>query len=214
MAQLVTDNFNRANASSLGANWTQYGTFGGGFIDGITSNQLSSPGKGNDFNADLYTAISWPNDQYSEGTIIAQASADDTGPGVRLQNPGGAQNQQILGYFASVNPNDTTALGSSATHGILRVTSGPTFTLIATFTGVVSANDVIRIVAQGTLISMYQNAVLKCSATDSNFASGYPGMYTSENSGVTTAILWDNWAGGDLTVPYQPQYLLGPAGAY
>lgn len=66
--QRATDNFNRADAVDLGANWTVTDIGSGG--PGITSNQVvASPSGG--VQGAHYSAITFANDQYSRATITA-----------------------------------------------------------------------------------------------------------------------------------------------
>lgn len=72
MGQIVSDDFNRTDAATLGANWTQ-DALGGASI-GITSNQAKMQAT-NNFVLDFYSGAGWTGgaDQYSELTLIAFA---------------------------------------------------------------------------------------------------------------------------------------------
>ena len=76
MPQLASDNFNRADSATLGPNWTPVlGTAG------ILNNQCNPKTFDvNGLSVQRYSAISWPNDQYSELTIVDNSVASG-GPG-------------------------------------------------------------------------------------------------------------------------------------
>jgi hypothetical protein len=179
MRQIVTDDFNRANASgagALGANWTDV-------TDGfnIASNQAASRTAGND-NNDAYTGAGWTggNDQYAEVTVIA--ASGQVGPTTRNDTV----NENF--YLASCEG----SLGSSITHNLISSNNG-TFSTIASFTGTINANDVVRCEAQGTTIRFLVNGVQKASTTNSAWTTNKPGIFA-----FGTGSTVDNFAAGDF----------------
>jgi hypothetical protein len=191
MAQIVSDNFTRANAATLGANWTgnyfSSPTLSEDFA--IASNRATTNTDARDFSG-FYSGAAWTggNDQYAEITVQTKAAASDCGPTVR-----GATAAQTF-YTCDINNADTAALGSTMSVEVYVVSAG-SFTLIgSTVNMVVSAGDVIRVEAQGTTIRGLVNGVQKVSGTNSTLSSGKVGMQCWE--GISTFSLF---AAGDFS---------------
>lgn len=194
MAQIVSDNFTRADAATLGANWT------GNYFSGtpsadlaIVSNRASSPATATDA-ADYYSGAGWTggNDQYAEVTVQTKPTASDCGPTVR-----GSTSVQSF-YTCDINNGDTVALGSTMTVEVYAVVA-TVFTLVgSTVNMVVSAGDVIRVEAQGTTIRGLVNGVQKVSGTNSSLSSGKVGIQCWQ--GVSNFSLF---AAGDFSVGTQ-----------
>lgn len=188
MAQVISDDFNRADAATLGANWTN--SVGSGF--GIVSNRASS--KTNNSSVAVYSGASWTvsTDQYAEAQIITKASGNDAGIACR-----GSTSSETF-YIFEINDNDAAvALGSSMRCGLYKAVAGAYTLLGSTSSFVVSTTDVLRIEAQGTNVTAKLNGVTKFGPTsDSAIASGKPGL-----SGFSTVggEVFDNFAAGDFT---------------
>lgn len=188
MAQIITDDFNRADAATLGANWTN--SVGSGF--GIVSNRASSKTAG--ASVAVFSGASWTggNDQYGEAAIITKNSTKDAGILCR-----GATGAETF-YIFEINDNDAAvALGSSMRCGMYKAVAGVYTLLGSTSSFVVSTTDVLRIEAQGTSITAKLNGATKLGPnTDSSIASGKCGL-----SGYDTVagIVFDNFAAGDFT---------------
>lgn len=190
MAQIVSDNFTRADAATLGANWT------GNYFSGtpsadfsIASNKAASPATNTDA-ADYYSGAGWTggNDHYAEVVVQAKPAASDCGPTVR-----GSTTLQTF-YTTDINNADTAALGSTMAVELYKVVS-TTFTKLGSTTNmVVSAGDTVRVEAQGTTIRAVINGVQKTSATDSALTSGKVGFQSWQ--GISTFSLF---AAGDFT---------------
>jgi hypothetical protein len=190
MGQIVSDNFNRADGTGLGANWTDVT---GGF--NIASNVASARAAAAD-NVSVFTGAGWTGgaDQYSEAAAIIKDASRDMGTIAR-----GASGAET-GYFYIINDNDAgITLGSSMQTHLYKVSAGA-FSLVGTATSlVINANDVVRIEAQGTTIRGLINGVQKCSGTDGGISSGNPGLWAF---GATCAM--DNWAAGDFSAGSTP----------
>lgn len=191
MAQLVSDNFTRADAANLGANWSR-DVFTSSQDFSIVSNRASTQTSSNT-HADYWSAAySGGNDQYAEVTIQTNPAQNDGGPVVRLQT--GAQSY----YTFDINNNDAVALGSSQ-HAEVFSVSATVFTLVgSTATLVINAGDVLRVEAQGTTIRGLVNGVQKASGTDSAWASGKVGMAWWEGAAASTSTI-SLWAAGDFS---------------
>ncbi len=169
---MASDNFNRADAGSLGANWTEITN---GFK--IASNQADVVNSGPK-QAAFYTGAASTNDQFSQST--AQGSPFQWGVGVRLANAGG-----LDGYVAMAG-------GGAGNINIYRFDNG-TPTNMTLGSDSLAAGDVVKITVSGTTITAYKNGVQSVQATDATYASGQPGIY-GEFSGFD---IHDDWSGGD-----------------
>jgi len=177
MAQLATDNFNRADSGTLGANWTRISPnnlF-------IASNTVRATTTTDDISA--YTgfgAIS--TNQYSQCTYNGGNGA---GVCVRCSN---SANTFYVGFF-----------GEGTTCYIFKVIAG-TFTALSTVTGATPASgDTLYIEAQGTSIVTKENGTVRNSITNtaidgSTVGGPYPGLH-----GYDTNVAIDNFAMGDFT---------------
>lgn len=167
---VVTDNFNRANSSGLGANYTETNS-GSGFD--VTSNQAVSRTAGGVGNIVEYSGGGWSaaNDQWSQVTL--RTLVGDMGPTCR-----GATGAQTF-YYLSIRA----ALGTSGNHQLQKAVAG-VFSTIASWTGTFNAGDVARIECQGTSIRALNGTTVVQSVTDSSIATGVPGFY-GWNSGNT-----------------------------
>lgn len=191
MAQIITDDFNRANSTGLGANWTNTTN---GF--NVASNQASSSGVALGDQFSVFTGASWTggNDQYAEAQIITKASSKDASIVAR------GSSSAVTGYFFEINDNDAAvALGSSMRCALYKVVAG-VFTLLgSTSSFTVSTTDTLRVDANGTSITAKLNGVTKFGpTTDSGIASGKPG-FDGGNSPNSGNIVFDNFAAGDFT---------------
>lgn len=182
MSQIVSDDFNRANSTGLGANWTSVTNH----FD-IVSNQAVSNVAGD--NQNVYTGASWTggNDHYAEFAIISiVTTGQDTGPIVRS-----ATASETFYYFALNYVDASVGLGSSFSCAVQKA---PSFTVISSATITVSANDVLRLEANGTSLTAKVNGVTKIGpSSDSAIASGKPGMF-----GFGASATLDNFAAGDF----------------
>src|SRR5216117_2215069 len=115
MSVLASDNFNRANAASLGANWILFKGIAN--HQGIFSNAADLT-VASARNGDAYDGgVSWPNDQYAQAKVVTMPDAAGTWAVV-------VRGEAVSGvsrtfYAAGVNPGD----------------SGDTFTRIWKFVG-------------------------------------------------------------------------------
>src|SRR6478609_7827815 len=99
MAALATDDFNRADAANLGANWTQGGGAGTRFT--LTSN-TAAQNAGTPPSIDFYNAVVWPANQYAKCTIAVLDTLADSGPGPAVRISSSA----LTLYFAQCNTAD------------------------------------------------------------------------------------------------------------
>lgn len=173
---LASDDFNRTDAATLGGNWTAaVGTFG------IVSNEAAPKTfevGGNTISG--YSAISWPDNQYSQVTIRV-VGVGTGGPGPAVRAAAGA----FTAYVAYCSDGA----------GIIAKWVAGVFTQIAGGSLLFVAGDVARLQAMGTQIALYQNDILVASATDAAIASGSAGI-SSGNTDLTRRL--DDWIGGGV----------------
>ncbi len=194
MAQIVSDNFNRANANTLGANWTPYIDSGSNnHSPEILNNQAANGSQTLQDSYAYYSGASWTggSDHYAECNPIAIfAVTDGLGPGARVS----FVSSLVNGYIAFV----ADAIGSSSSnHGIWRFVAGVK-TVLSTFTATINATDIVRIEAEGSTIRFVLNGVVKSTVTDALLTTGNPGVYLQEDTASGQMIV-DNWAAGDFT---------------
>ena len=184
-AVLATDNFNRADSATLGANWS---VMTGQTGWQIVSNSARVLDTGVDC-ADRYSAVSWPNDQYSQAEVTLSARAWVTGEGLGLLLRGSAAAET---FYRFVTARDT--VGDDSEFG--KVVTG-TFTALATRSFTFSSGQVLYASASGTTIVLkYNGSQLGASITDSAIASGSAGVASSSTVNGTDSL--DNWEGGSI----------------
>jgi hypothetical protein len=182
--QLASDNFNRADSLDLGANWTI--NFGEVSAQ-IVSNQVEPRIVGG-AGREQYSAISWPNNQYSEWQIVALAAGGVGQFGLTVRCSAVAQT-----FYELIVPNPA---GSSGTITIRKLVSG-VLTNLNTVAATPQIGDVWRLQVIGTAITALQNGVSVLSMTDGSISSGRPGITVFSSASITNTIA-DNWAGGDF----------------
>lgn len=187
----ATDDFNRANNTVLGVNWTN--RHGGDTSFGISSNQ-GTIGLNQD-TASFWNAATFGADQYAQVALYG-LSGTNAGSGlgvslrVRTDNLGGGPT--YLDYYTCcVN----TAASNNVT--LAKYVAG-SWSSIATRTQAWSDGDVLRCEVQGTTFRIYRNgAQLGADITDSSHVTGQPGVGHGASFATGT---FDNWEGGDLVV--------------
>lgn len=189
LAVSATDDFNRANSTGLGGNWTQ----GANGQWDVASNQAQCTVA--DFTMDRYSALSWANNQSSEIKLISLQSSHDFGPAVRMA---GTTNATSNGYLLVVNDTDAAvSLGSSISTAIYKDVNFTFTQLGSSFNVTWAVNDIAKIAVTGTTIEVFQNGSSLTTRTDSALSSGQPGFYCGSGSPVTGSIA-DDWAGADI----------------
>lgn len=212
LAAPLTDDFLRADSSTLGANWTQNST---GQI-GVKSNtaQFNSGSVG--YCQSTYTSWSAGDDQYSQASAITLSGSKDMGVVVR---GGGSSDATATGYLLVINDTDASvSLGSSMSNGVYTINGTSSVSLVSGmgWTQTINANDVLRLEVVGTALTAKVNGTTKATGTSSAFSTGKPGIYIG-GSGSTSAL--DDWSadvvsggggGGGGTAPRLPLLGAGP----
>lgn len=173
MSALATDDFNRANAANLGANWS-IPTGGNGIP--IASNQIK---EGTFPGIEYYSATAWPNDQWSLLVLKTVCTVSDNGVGsaVRVTSGGNL-------YFAQSNTSETK---------LYKLVSS-SFTQLGSDGAAGSTNDVVYTEAQSTSILVKKNgSTIIGAVTDASIGSGNAGIWNTD-----IACTADDWQGGDF----------------
>lgn len=194
MAVLFSDDFNRADSTGLGVNWV---TCRGTGLD--VRSQRASSAIHNESRGSLVTGVSYPSDQYAKA-VLQLDNKTATYPYMSIfVRASGSEPSTLTGYRAQVG--GTNALGvdelyfSKFINNVetnLGVTSP--ITIPAMDTG-----DVLKLVAEGNLISVYINDELIDSEEDSSITSGAPGLDVFASSyGTGDYIGWDDFESGSM----------------
>jgi chitodextrinase len=184
LSALASDNFDRPNGGP-GANWT--------VIDSdprIVNQHLQETNTtdGNDSIA-IYTALTWPADQYSQLTVQAATSHSGCAAIVRTKN-----DPVIEMYFVYVvgplGPRAQLVLAKFVRHVYAELWSSVL---------PVNAGDVVYLSASGTTLTVKLNGTTLTTQTDGSItAAGYPGIDVTDydGRGAPGDGQCDNWEGG------------------
>lgn len=176
LAATASDDFNRANESPLGGNWTSQNDS----FPNLANNRIEGA-LGNGRQDVYWNAATFSANQFSQVQVVTVSSGT----------------QFVYAYVRMAdNPTETRyALRTDgATTIIFRIVTGTQTQLQDTSTTTTSG-DTIRLSVVGTTLKAYKNgSQIGTDQTDANIASGRPGFGVFE-----TAIL-DNWSGGDVAI--------------
>lgn len=188
-----TDDFDRADSNSLGANWTESETAITNLR--IVSNELETYVDINDGGLAQYNATV-ADDQYSQAVyrgIVSNATL--SGPAVRLSGTVSSGS----GYGVVVDLNSATEI--SLIKWVSEQIHTQNGTELANITRSMTVGEVVRIEAEGTTIRVLIDDTEVISVTDADVSSGNVGMANPIfNFAAPFRGRWDDWEGGDLTV--------------
>ena len=176
----VLDDFNRADAITLGANWSNIS--GAAQDGGISSNQAYNPDASNE-------ALYWNVAQYGADceaylSIPVLSASNGVSVRARLKDVGGSGSD---GYELYVT--------FGGNWEIYEITNGTGTKLGSTVAGGISATDQIGISLVGSTIKGYRNGSEILSRTDGTWgASGYIGIYLPNSS----IVRLENFGGGTI----------------
>ena len=185
---MASDNFDRANSGTLGANWTN--SSGSGNQYDIVSNQASNEG-GNPC-LEAYTAATPGSaDYYSQVTLKTIAGTTDEGPGPAVRMSTAA----LTGYFLQCNTTEVR---------IYRVVAA-SYTQMGADFAAAAANDVVKLTVSGTgatvTLEYFKNGASQGTRSDSDAsritATNNWGMWYAGGSVHSFAV--DDWSGDLLT---------------
>jgi hypothetical protein len=189
MSQVASDSFNRANATTLGTNWTPLVGSTNVALQ-VVNHQIESTATSPSIAKEMYYGgLNWTPDQYSEVQIVAA-----TGTGSGYEGPAVRMTSNDT-YYACV----VYSVGAgNASVGILLDNAG-TYTVLASLApATVTAGDVVRCTVQGTHLTMTDqtSSTTLLTATDSTIPAGYPGIVDSAGTVAVTNYIMANWASG------------------
>jgi hypothetical protein len=202
MAQLASDNFNRADAPTLGPNWTPLVAPIGGTNTNVAlqtvSNQIEAASANPTIAKEMYFGgLNWPPNQYSQVQIVAASGGGDEGPAVRMSS----NDTHYACLVLSVGT------GNASVQIILD--QAQTYTTLASSTSAtVSAGDFVRCMVQGTSLIMTDQttSATLLTATDATIPGGYPGVIDYAGAATPNYIM-ANWSGGSSETPLTIQQL-------
>jgi hypothetical protein len=200
MSQVASDSFNRANATTLGINWTPL--VGSANVPlQIVSNQIESTATNPSIAKEMYYGgLNWTPDQYSEVNIVAA-----TGTGSGYEGPAVRMTSNDT-YYACV----VYKVGAgNASVGIQLDNAGTYTTLASSTTATVAAGDAVGCTVQGTTLTMTDQttSATLLTASDSTIPSGYPGVVDSAGTVAVTNYVMANWTAGSSAAPLAAQEL-------
>lgn len=177
------DNFNRADASTLGANWSK-----DVFLDlTISSRQVRYTQANVDYGFGLWTTTVG-GDQYSQATFINLVANDS----------GTEQWLIVRDQVGTVNWYGAVYRPSQNSHYLIGKYKASVFSILATSSQIPVAGDVVRIEVQGTspaTLTLFIDGIQVAQVTDSDFSSGSMGIATYSSANYNP---FENWSGGSL----------------
>lgn len=201
LTSIATDNFTRANSSSLGSGW---GNFSNGSLQ-ISSNVAQSFYNGafiGNYRTDTYSS-----DHCSSITVgpVSASGSDTIGPITRYQASGAAAGQY---YCALVNGSAGSSYGGISLwicHGGMSfsqlssnvVTLGPATSLAP------GATNTVRLVSEGSRHTIYVGGIPVLSIWDNTLTGGVPGICALGNPPTATAFTGYNAATGAVSAALQ-----------
>ena len=186
---LFTDDFNRANASDLGSNWTPWIHETDTSELAIVSNTATNVDKGTTLAA--LTTVEHPADQWAEVTItgvLDPVTYHNLYYGLILRGTGTGATR--TGYAFVV--------GGTNEHYIVRVDDDVN-TQLEYFDGTtLNTGDVIRAEVQGSSLVLKVNGNVRATTTDANLTTGNPGISLGNGLAEATNPTLDNFSSGRL----------------
>lgn len=174
---VYTDNFDRPDNPSLGANWTvPAGMNSPTIITNLAAGGVSAPSS----HVAIWSANAFSASQYSKAVFFTVDIARYTLIGVRMGGPNGQ------GYYIRSNGTDSY---------IVYTNLAGTDTLLQNVSSSFTGLDIIEIRAIGSSISAYKNSVqIGTTQVDTNITSGSAGIRLFDNNDKI-----NDWEGGDLS---------------
>lgn len=181
---ILTDNFNRADAPDLGANWDVYTSFQ---TPQVVTNTARASTAGNAASSGWSAGPALNNNQYVKVKIASWADATSV-VGVQLRGSIGANNNFYLLY----------ARAGSGNTQLYRVDAGVFTSLAFVANPGWAVNDTVELEAVGTTLTAFRNGVsISLSATDATYASGRAGLHIVSNVSINNNYA-DDWEAGNV----------------
>jgi hypothetical protein len=197
MPALATDDFNRADNNSLGANWTivTAGWDATGFA--IASNAAAPQALTGD-DLEIYTGATFPNDQYAQVKVSVTGTTSGTGVGVALR---AATDGSCYSVCVSKRSGGEIVIAR-------RLANNSAYTPLANPSAAWVDGDTLKATIVGNVITVYKNGTqVEVPVTDSSgsaLTTGTPGIVHSTT--ITSGSV-DDFEAGSLST------LVGPVGA-
>lgn len=175
----VSDTFDRADSTSLGANWTEdSGAWS------IASNNIRCNTSSGAYRKLRWAGAALVSSNYSvEVTARSGANSTGIGPAARC-----AASSTVTYYGYVIFGGDRAYLVEITAGGEAILDTGGTVTA--------STNYTLRLEVDGSTIRCYLNGVLDCEATDTSLASGAPGIMAYGGDEANTYVT--TWTASDL----------------
>lgn len=179
---LVSDNFTRANAGTLGGNWSQ--GWSGTHDFGISSNTAINEGGGVGSDTAYWSANVFTTTQFSKATFQSTSATDEE---VCVNTAAAAVTAYCAGLRQSID----------STHYLMFVESAGSLTQLGSTTAVtVTPGDIVEIDHKsGNSIVLIVNGSTLLTVTDSSVSSGSPGIHANFTSNIA---MFNLWSGGNL----------------
>ena len=189
MALPATDNFNRADAGTLGSNWTvQTAEADIGITGNVASNKSATV-----INGDFWNADAFADDQKSEATMVKMGGGNNLELSVRCRCSGSVEDYYGGGRNDHLNPDDR--------HLIWKIIAATRTELAGQVVAWV-VNDIARLEAVGTGLELFVNGTSELTATDTSLSSGSAGIGLRSAGGGGAAVdevQLDDWTGDDIS---------------
>lgn len=191
------DNFDRANASTLGGSWTNY--FGGSGEIGIASNQAYF-GKAATWGGGVPESSRYDSDVSSSDHIVSMILATFIGI---------SGSDMSFGPCARFSASAETCYAgmsrtkSTAGNKIVKIVAG-TLTQLATAAGANADGDVAECESDGSAITLYRNGSSRLSLTDTAISSGTRGGVVYYSVYYGAQAYGNNWSIEDLAAAGNP----------
>lgn len=188
MPVLATDNFDRADNNSLGANWTTVtpGWDATGFA--IASNKAQPQSLSGD-DLEIYTGVAIPVDQYAQAKVAVTGTTAGTGVGVALR---AAADGSCYSICVSKRSGGEIVVAR-------RLAGNTSYTALANPTVVWTDGDTLRAKIVGNVIVIYQNGVqVEVPVPDSSGSALLTGVPGIVHSTTITSGSVDNFEAGSI----------------
>lgn len=181
----ASDNFDRADNTSLGANWAEDA---GDYQ--ISSNRAVQRTTSNGYYKARYTATAPATGDYYSQSVVRSPTGAGQGTGVAVR----MVNSATVTYYGYVY------FGGDAAY-LVEITGGVE-SILDTGDAVTGGTDyTAKLEANGSALTGTRNGSADVSATDSTLTGGGWGLaaFAGVGSGITQS--WDDWTAADLAAP-------------
>ena len=219
-SQLVSDNFNGTNGTSLGSNWTGCGYNNGAYNKLVYESNAAGGGGYWGQDCALYTGYgAFPSDQYATATVVAPTPSSTRQASVQIRANATAFSDEAYiacGWDAQDFPVDFHYRIWSLAPGA----PGPVSLWLSSI--VPAVNDVITCQVLGNTVSMTLNGQVVAVVTDtSGNNTGYPGLYYVDPNGTGPSaadVIFANFQAGSgppvVSTQITPPSATVPAGSF